>query len=191
MPAAKKNPLTGYISLIGAIIPVAAVLIGMIAYVINLNSTISDNAEKLETITEQLENPAVKEFLEPNQYGETQMSNRLNGLEYALWEELLPQIQAIEEQIILLDLKVQDLDESRVGTNHYLYGMSAADGGVQQSIQSIKTHLSVIETEIENIMSDHSWYADYISKLDEQLLDLGIRIQAPKDTYGGGYGVYR
>ena len=192
MPAAKKNPLTGYISLIGGLIPIVGILLGMVVYVINLNSTISDNAAKLETITAQLNNPAVKDFLEPNQFGETEFSNRLNGFEYALWEELLPRIEAIEEQIILLDLKVQDLDESRVGTNHYLYGMSASDGGVQQSIQSIKTHLSVIENEMENIMSDHGWYADYISKLDEQLLDLGIRIQAPQDTgYGGGYGVYR
>ena len=192
MPAAKKNPLTGYISLIGGLIPIVGILLGMVVYVINLNSTISDNAAKLETITAQLNNPAVKDFLEPNQFGETEFSNRLNGFEYALWEELLPRIEAIEEQLILIDLKVQDLDESRVGTNHYLYGMSASDGGVQQSIQSIKTHLSVIENEMENIMSDHGWYADYISKLDEQLLDLGIRIQAPQDTgYGGGYGVYR
>ena len=191
MPPKKSNPFTGYISLIGGLIPIVGVLLGMVVYVINLNSTISDNAEKLEAITAQLNNPAVKDFLEPNQFGETEFSNRLNGFEYALWEELLPRIEAIEEQLILIDLKVQDLDESRVGTNHYLYGMSATDGGVQQSLQSVKTHLSVIEKEIENIMNDHAWYADYISKLDEQLLEIGIRIQAPQDTYGGGYGVYR
>ena len=81
MPAAKKNPLTGYISLIGGLIPIIGVLLGMIVYVINLNSTISDNAKTLETLTAQLNNPAVKEFLEPNQYGETEMSNRLNGFE--------------------------------------------------------------------------------------------------------------
>ena len=187
MPAAKRNPLTGYISLIGGLIPIVGILLGMVVYVINLNSTISDNAEKLETITAQLNNPAVKEFLEPNQYGETEFSNRINGFEYALWEELLPRIEILEEQLTLIEIKIQDLDESRVGTNHYLYGMSASEGGVQQSIQSIKTHLSVVETEMENIMSDHSWYANYIAKLDEQLLDLGIRIQAPQDTYGGGY----
>ena len=191
MPPKKSTPFTGYISLIGGLIPIVGVLLGMVVYVINLNSTISDNAEKLEAITAQLNNPAVKDFLEPNQFGETEFSNRLNGFEYALWEELLPRIEAIEEQLILIDLKVQDLDESRVGTNHYLYGMSATDGGVQQSLQSVKTHLSVIEKEIENIMNDHAWYADYISKLDEQLLEIGIRIQAPQDTYGGGYGVYR
>ena len=191
MPPKKSNPFTGYISLIGGLIPIVGVLLGMVVYVINLNSTISDNAEKLEAITAQLNNPAVKDFLEPNQFGETEFSNRLNGFEYALWEELLPRIEAIEEQLILIDLKVQDLDESRVGTNHYLYGMSATEGGVQQSLQSVKTHLSVIEKEIENIMNDHAWYADYISKLDEQLLEIGIRIQAPQDTYGGGYGVYR
>ena len=192
MPPAKKNPLTGYISLIGGLIPIVGILLGMVVYVINLNSTISDNAEKLETITEQLNNPAVKDFLEPNQFGETEFSNRLNGFEYALWEELLPQIEAAHEQLLLIEIALKDLEESRLGTNHYLYGMSATDGGVQQSLQSIKTHLSVIENEMENIMSDHSWYADYISKLDEQLLDLGIRIQAPQDTgYGGGYGTYR
>ena len=191
MPPKKSNPFTGYISLIGGLIPIVGVLLGMVVYVINLNSTISDNAEKLEAITAQLNNPAVKDFLEPNQFGETEFSNRLNGFEYALWEELLPRIEANEEQLILIDLKVQDLDESRVGTNHYLYGMSATEGGVQQSLQSVKTHLSVIEKEIENIMNDHAWYADYISKLDEQLLEIGIRIQAPQDTYGGGYGVYR
>ena len=191
MPPKKSNPFTGYISLIGGLIPIVGVLLGMVVYVINLNSTISDNAEKLEAITAQLNNPAVKDFLEPNQFGETEFSNRLNGFEYALWEELLPRIEAIEEQLILIDLKVQDLDESRVGTNHYLYGMSATEGGVQQSLQSVKTHLSVIEKEIENIMNDHAWYADYISKLDEQLLEIGIRIQAPQDTYGGGYGNYR
>ena len=191
MPSKKSNPFTGYVSLIGGLIPIVGVLLGMVVYVINLNSTISDNAEKLEAMTEQLNNPAVKDFLEPNQFGETEFSNRLNGFEYALWEELLPRIEAIEEQLILIDLKVQDLDESRVATNHYLYGMSATEGGVQQSLQSVKTHLSVIEKEIENIMNDHAWYADYISKLDEQLLDIGIRIQAPQDTYGGGYGNYR
>ena len=192
MPPAKKNPLTGYISLIGGLIPIVGILLGMVVYVINLNSTISDNAEKLETITEQLNNPAVKDFLEPNQFGETEFSNRLNGFEYALWEELLPQIEAAHEQLLLIEIALKDLEESRLGTTHYLYGMSATDGALQQSLQSIKTHLSVIENDMENIMSDHSWYADYISKLDEQLLDLGIRIQAPQDTgYGGGYGTYR
>ena len=192
MPPKKSNPLSGYISLIGAIIPVAAVLIGMIAYVLNLNSTISDNAEKLETITAQLNNPAVKDFLEPNQYGETEMSNRLNNFTFELYEQIHPKLEAIEEQLLLIEIALQDLEESRLGTNHYLYGMSATEGGVQQSLQSVKTHLSIMETEMENIMSDHSWYADYISKLDEQLLDLGIRIQVPQDTgYGGGYGTYR
>ena len=192
MPPAKKNPLTGYITLIGGLIPILGILLGMVVYVINLNSTISDNAEKLEAITAQLNNPAVKVFLEPNQYGETEMSNRLNGFEYELWEQIHPKLEALEEQLILVNIALTDLDESRIGTLHFLYGMSAEDGGVQQSLQSIKTHLSVMENEMENIMSDHSWYADYISKLDEQLLDMGIRIQAPQDTgYGGGYGTYR
>jgi len=192
MPPAKKNPLTGYVSLIGGLIPIVGILLGMVVYVINLNSTISDNAEKLETITAQLNNPAVKDFLEPNQYGETEMSNRLNGFTFELYEQIYPKLEALEEQLLLIEIALQDLDESRVGTLHFLYGMSAEDGGVQQSLQSIKTHLSVIEKEMENIMSDHSWYAEYISKLDDQLLDMGIRIQTPQDTgYGGGYSTYR
>ena len=78
MPPKKSNPFTGYISLIGGLIPIVGVLLGMVVYVINLNSTISDNAEKLEAITAQLNNPAVKDFLEPNQFGETEFSNSLN-----------------------------------------------------------------------------------------------------------------
>jgi len=192
MPAAKKNPLTGHISLIGGLIPIIGILLGMVVYVINLNSTISDNAEKLEAITAQLNNPAVKVFLEPNQYGETEMSNRLNGFEYELWEQIFPRIEAIEEQLLLIDIAFNDLSDTNSGTIHYLYGMTAENGGVQASLNSIKTHLSVMENEMENIMSDHGWYAEYISKLDEQLLDMGIRIQAPQDTgYGGGYGTYR
>jgi|TARA_R110000824_G_scaffold7263_2_gene32777 hypothetical protein len=192
MPAAKKNPLTGHISLIGGLIPIIGILLGMVVYVINLNSTISDNAEKLEAITAQLNNPAVKVFLEPNQYGETEMSNRLNGFEYELWEQIFPRIEAIEEQLLLIDIAFNDLSDTNSGTLHYLYSMTAENGGVQASLNSIKTQLSVMENEMENIMSDHGWYADYISKLDEQLLDMGIRIQAPQDTgYGGGYGTYR
>jgi len=191
-PKKKSNPFTGYVSLIGGLIPIIGVLLGLVIYIVNLNQTINDNAAKLESITEQLNNPAVKDFLEPNQYGETDFSLRLNGFEFALWEELLPQIETAHEQLLLIEIALKDLEESRLGTNHYLYGMSATDGGVQQSLQSIKTHLSVIENEMSNIMSDHSWYADYISKLDEQLLDLGIRIQVPQDTgYGDGYGNYR
>ena len=187
MAAAKKNPLTGYISLIGGLIPIVGILLGMVVYVINLNSTISDNAKALELMTAQLNNPAVKEFLEPNAYGETQVTQRLGGFEYELYQQIHPKLEALEEQLLLIEIALQDLDESRVGTNHYLYGMAASEGGVQQSIQSVKTHLSVMETEIANIMTDHAWYANYISKLDEQLLNLGIRVQTPQDT-GTGYG---
>tara|TARA_R110002020_G_scaffold376753_5_gene587829 strand:+ start:550 stop:1113 length:564 start_codon:yes stop_codon:yes gene_type:complete len=186
--AAKKNPLTGYISLIGGLIPIVGILLGMVVYVINLNSTISDNADKLETITAQLNNPAVKDFLEPNQFGETEMSTRLNGIDYALWEEILPKIEALEEQLILMDIKIQDLDETRIGTLHFLYGMSAEEGGVQQSIQSIKTHLSLLEQAVDSIHGDHAYFVDVLGQIEDEF---DIRLSKPPDVYGGGYGTYR
>ena len=162
MPAAKKNPLTGYISLIGGLIPIIGVLLGMIVYVINLNSTISDNAEKLEAMTAQLNNPAVKEFLEPNQFGETEFSNRLNGFEHALWEELLPRIEAAEAQLLLLEIAVEGLDETAAGVNFYLYGMSAVEGGVLKSIQSIKATLSLLEQDLAWFHADHLYFVDVL-----------------------------
>lgn len=181
-PTKSKNPLTGYVSLIGGLIPIVGVLLGVVVYVINLNSTISNNAEKLKVITSQLENPAVQDFLEPNQFGETEFSNRLNGFEYALWEDLLPRIEAIQEQIILIEIALKDLDESRVGTNHYLYGMSATDGGVQQSLQSMKTHLSLLQQEVESIHGDHMYFVDVLNEIEDEF---DIRLSKPPDVYGG------
>ena len=188
MPAAKKNPLTGYISLIGGLIPIVGILLGMVVYVINLNSTISDNAKTLETLTAQLNNPAVKEFLEPNQFGETEFSNRLNGFEYALWEELLPRIEAVEAQLLLLEIAVEGLDETQAGVNYYLYGMSAVEGGVQKSIQSIKTTLSLLEQSVDNVHADHMYFVDVLEEIEDEF---DIRLSKPPDVYGGGYGTYR
>ena len=186
MPPKKSNPFTGYVSLIGGLIPIVGILLGMVVYVINLNSTINDNAQTLKGLTEQLSSPAVKEFLEPNQYGETEMSNRLNGLEYELWEHLRPKIEVIEEQLLLIDIALKDIEDSRVGTLHYLYGMSAQEGGVQQSIQSIKTTLLLIEQSVESIHKDHAYFVDVLEELEDEF---DVRLSKPQDAYGG-YGGY-
>lgn len=188
MPAAKKNPLTGYISLIGGLIPIVGILLGMVVYVINLNSTISDNADALEAMTEQLSNPAVKEFLEPNQYGETEMSNRLNGFEYELFEQIFPRIEALEERLLLMDVVLADLQDSYAGTIHFLYGMTAENGGVQASLNSIKTHLVLLEQSVESVHKDHAYFVDVLEEIEDEF---DVRLSKPPDVYGGGYGNYR
>jgi|TARA_R110000824_G_scaffold243951_1_gene432653 hypothetical protein len=189
MPAAKtKNPLSGYISLIGGLIPIVGILLGLVIYIVNLNSTISDNAKTLEQITQQLNNPAVKDFLEPNQYGETMVSNRLNGFEYELFEQIFPRIEALESQLLLLEIAVEGLGETQAGINFYLYGMSAVEGGVQQSIQSIKTTLSLLEQSVEAVHADHLYFVDVLEEIEDEF---DLRLSKPPDVYGGGYGNYR
>lgn len=177
----KKSPLTGYLTILGSIIPVAAILIAMIGYVLNLNSTVNDSREELESIQAQLD--LAVEVLELNPYTqEPVLSERINNLEYYLWEE-----SNFEEKILLLQVAIDDLENSRAGTLHYLYGMSVEEGGVQKSIIRLNAQIALLEQAVESIMTDHAWYANYISQLDERLLEMGIRVQMPQDTYSGGY----
>ena len=116
------------------------------------------------------------------------MSNRLNGFEFALWEELLPRIEALEAQLLLLEIAVEGLDETQAGINFYLYGLSAVEGGVQQSIQSIKTTLSLLEQSVDNVHADHQYFISVLEEIEDEF---DIRLSKPADVYGGGYGNYR
>ena len=187
MAAKRSNPLSGYISVLSGCLTLGGLIIGVIVYVVGLTNTISDNQEDLAEMKARLD--AATEVLELNPYTqEPVLSERINHLEFYLWEE-----SQFEEKILLLEIALSDLQESYDSTLFYLYSMDSHSGGVQQSIQSIKTHLSVIENQIAGIMSDHNWYAQYLSSLENTLReDLGVSLSIvmPKDSYdyGGSYG---
>tara|TARA_R110000824_G_scaffold1618_9_gene7963 strand:+ start:319 stop:879 length:561 start_codon:yes stop_codon:yes gene_type:complete len=186
MPTAKKNPLSGYVSLIGGLIPILGILLAMIVYVINLNSTISDNAEDLASIQEQLE--AAKEILEVNPYGESELSNRINGIEYFIYEEIEQRINEMETRLLLIDESLKDISETQTGTAHYLYTMQE---GPQKRLAEHIIEITKLKSDIDNILAAHVWYNSYLSLLDAQLLEIGIRVQPPQDIYSGGYSTYR
>jgi len=191
MPPKKSNPFSGYLTIIGSLIPIAAILIAMVAYVLNLNSTVGNNNEELESITEQLE--AAKDILEINPYGESELSNRINGIEYFIYEELETRLHDLEKDVemrlLLIDESLKDISETQSGTAHYLYTMQE---GPQKRLAEHIIEITKLKSDIANILSAHVWYNSYLSLLDAQLLEIGIRVQPPQDTFsGGGYGNYR
>jgi len=181
MPPAKKNLFSGYLTIIGSLIPIAAILIAMVAYVINLNSTVGNNNEELESITEQLE--AAKEILEVNPYGESELSNRINGIEYFIYEELEARADDMEMRLLLIDEAIQDLIDTQAGINHYLYAM---DDGPQKALVRISEAIALLNQSVESVHKDHAYFIDVLEEIEDEF---DVRLSKPPDTYGS-YGSY-
>ena len=170
--------------LASSLLPLAAVLLGAIAWIFNLQNTIASTAETVEAITEQLD--AAAAILEVSPYGETMIEQRINGVEHFVYEELETRIREIETRLLLIDESISDIRDTQAGTSHYLYNM---DEGPSKQLAEHTIELTKLRSEITNILNSHVWYNAYIERLDAQLLEsMGIRIQVPADSFtSGGY----
>jgi len=183
MPPKKSNPFSGYLTIIGSLIPIAAILIAMVAYVLNLNSTVGNNNEALEIITEQLE--AAKDILEINPYGESELSNRINGIEYFIYEEIERRTIDLETRLLLIDAAIQDIKDAQSGILFYLYTMPE---GSQKSLVRINEAIALLSQSVESVHKDHAYFVGVLEEIEDEF---DIRLSKPPDVYGGGYGTYR
>jgi hypothetical protein len=187
MPAAKKsNFLRDNVALVSSMIPVLAIIIAGFSYVFSMANNVSTSKKEIQAIQEQLDGAA--RILSVNNWGESEIEARINSVEYHIFENQEAQILDIITRLLLIDEAIQDIQDIQDGINFYLYGMSAVEGGVQQSIQSIKTTLSLLDQSVEAVHADHLYFVDVLEEIEDEF---DIRLSKPPDVYGGGYGNYR
>jgi len=187
MPAAKKsNFLRDNVALVSSMIPVLAIIIAGFSYVFSMANNVSTSKKEIQVIQEQLSKAS--RLLEVNNYGESEIENRINSVEYHIYEFQEAQILDIITRLLLIDEAIQDLKDDQSGINYYLYSMTAENGGVQSSLNSIKTQIVLLEQSVDSVHSDHMYFVDVLEEIEDEF---DIRLSKPPDVYGGAYGNYR
>jgi chromosome segregation ATPase len=183
MPPAKKSFLRDNVALVSSMIPVLAIIIAGFSYVFSMANNVSTSKKEIQAIQEQL--AGASRILSVNNYGEHEIEARINSVEYHIYENQESQILDIITRLLLIDEAIQDLRDTQNGTNHYLYSMTSENGGVQASLNSIKTQIVLLEQSVDSVHSDHFYFLDVLEEIED---NFDIRLSKPPDVYSGNYG---